>query len=151
MRSALAVLAVSLLVVVPVASAQDGPPRAADLEAKLVCPTCHATLDQSDSPIARRMKAYIRQRIDEGASAEQIMAEMVDQFGRSVLAEPPKRGFDLLAWALPIGGVGVGAVVLGGLAWSWSRRRPGDPTSEPAQADPDLERRVDEALARLDR
>ena len=69
------------------------------------------------------MKAFIRARIAAGASAEQIKAELVDQFGPAVLAEPPKRGFDLLAWLLPLGALALGAVVVGALAWTWSRRR----------------------------
>jgi cytochrome c-type biogenesis protein CcmH len=124
------------------------PPRQSDLEAEIVCPTCHTTLDQSSSPIATRMKAYIRQRIAAGASAKQIKAELVDQFGPAVLAEPPKHGFDLLAWVLPLGALTLGAVVVGALAVSWSRRREAEPP--PELLDPALDRRVDEELARYD-
>ena len=128
-------------------------PSAAELESELVCVTCKTTLDESNSPIAQRMKAYIRRRIAEGASGKQIKDELVAEFGEEVLATPPTHGFDLLAWVLPIAGIGGGAVVLGGLAWVWSRRRDrGDtgaaPDTEPL--DPELERRVDEALARFD-
>ena len=84
------------------------PPRQADLEAEIVCPTCKTTLDQSSSPIATRMKSYIRARIAAGDSAAQIKAQLVDQFGPAVLAEPPKRGFDLLAWLLPLAALGLG-------------------------------------------
>ena len=67
-----------------------------------------------------------------------------------MLAEPPKRGFDLLAWLLPLGALAIGAVVVGALAWTWSRRRDGR-TSRPRPAlDPELERRVDEELARFE-
>ena len=142
-----ALAAVALLYAAP--SAPAGPPNPADLEAELVCPTCKTTLDQSSSPIAVRMKSFIRQRIAEGATAAEIKAELVDQFGSGVLAEPPKRGFDLLAWLLPLGILGVGAVAVGALAWSWSRRRESDQKPE-AALDPDLERRVDAELARFE-
>jgi cytochrome c-type biogenesis protein CcmH len=125
-------------------------PSAADLEAELVCPTCKTTLDQSDAPVARRMKAYIRERIAAGESETEIKAALVDQFGEGVLAEPPKRGFDLLAWLLPIAGILVGAVVVGALAWSWSRRRAPPAGTEVEELDPELERRVDDELARFD-
>ena len=52
------------------------------------------------------MKAFIRARIAAGDSAAQIKASLVDQFGPAVLAEPPKRGFDLLAWLLPLAALG---------------------------------------------
>jgi cytochrome c-type biogenesis protein CcmH len=135
----------------PAAGAAAAQPSPADLEAELVCPTCKTTLDQSDAPVARRMKAYIRERLAAGASAEEIKDELVAQFGRGVLAEPPKRGFDLLAWVLPLAGIALGAVVVGALAWSWSRGRDGpEPPADEAPLDPDLDRRVDEELARYE-
>lgn len=146
--AAAAIVAAALLAAAaPVLAA--GRPNPADLEAEIVCPTCKTTLDQSNSPIATRMKAFIRERIAAGDSAAQIKAQLVDQFGPGVLAEPPKHGFDLLAWLLPIGGLAVGAVAVGALAWSWSRHREGDEQA-PAPLDPDLERRVDDELARFE-
>ena len=140
---AVAVLALALAGVAAGASR----PNPADLESELVCPTCKTTLDMSDAPIARRMKLYIRQRIAQGASAQQIKDELVAQFGPAVLAEPPKHGFDLLAWVLPLVGIAVGAVVVGLLAWRWSRAR--EPAPE-APLDPELERRVDDELAHFE-
>jgi cytochrome c-type biogenesis protein CcmH len=153
-RLLLVAAVVSIALVLPGASWSAPAPSAADLEAELVCPTCKTTLDQSDAPIARRMKAVIRERIAAGASAAEIKQELVDQFGPGVIAEPPKRGFDLLAWLLPLAGLAVGAVVVGALAWSWSRRREHDEEAAPAAAgvplDQSLEHRIDEELARLE-
>lgn len=146
LAAAVAVVAAALLAAAAPALA-DGRPNPADLEAEIVCPTCKTTLDQSNSPIATRMKAFIRERIAAGDTSAQIKAQLVDQFGPGVLAEPPKRGFDLLAWLLPIGGLAVGAVAVGALAWSWSRRRD-DEDAPPL--DPDLERRVDAELDRFE-
>ena len=146
--------AVAFLVVVLLASlaspALAGPPNAADLEAEIVCPVCKTTLDMSNAEIALRMKGYIRQRIAEGATAKEIKDELVDQFGAAVLAEPAKHGFDLLAWALPIGGGAVGALALGLTARAWSRRgRLAAPAGE-VPLDAGLERRVDEALGQFE-
>ena len=121
-------------------------PRQADLEAELVCPVCKTTLDQSDSPVAERMKAYIRARIAAGWSAQRIKDSLVAQFGPGVLAKPPKGDFGLLAWLLPLVVLAIGALVVGLLVWRWSRRRA--PPAEPL--DPALERRVDEELARFE-
>ena len=143
-----AIAAAALLAVAATALAA-GPPNPADLEAEIVCPTCKTTLDQSNSPIATRMKAFIRERIAAGDSAAQIKAQLVDQFGPAVLAEPPKRGFDLLAWLLPLAGLALGGILVGMLAWTWSRRREGD-DARGAPLDPELERRVDSELARYE-
>jgi cytochrome c-type biogenesis protein CcmH len=148
---ALAAYAATAALLVSVApAAPTAPPNAADLEAEIVCPVCKTTLDQSNAEIARRMKALIRERIADGATEQEIKAELVDQFGPAVLAEPPKRGFDLLAWALPIGGAALGAVAVGALAWSWSRRRRDERPAGELEVDPELERRVDQALQELD-
>jgi cytochrome c-type biogenesis protein CcmH len=139
----LAVAAAALALAAPAWAA----PNPADLESELVCPVCETTLDQSDAPVARRMKTYIRERIAAGASEQQIKDELVAQFGPAVLSEPAKEGFDLLAWALPLAAVALGAVVVGLLAWRWSRTR--EPAAE-EPLDPELERRLDEELARFD-
>lgn len=123
-------------------------PNASDLEAELVCPTCKQTLDQSNAPVAQRMKAIIRQRIAEGASEQEIKAELVEQFGRGVLASPPKEGLDLLAWVLPLAGLGAGAAAVGLVAWRWTRRRGGDGDEPPV--DPELDRLLDDELARFE-
>jgi len=147
-RLLVAAVLAALLVGAPSATAAERP-NPADLEAELVCPTCKTTLDQSDAPVARRMKAYIRARIAAGASSAQIKRELVDQFGPGVLATPRKQGFDLLAWVLPLGGLGIGLFAVGLLAWAWSRRRDAEP-GETDALDPALERRVDDELARFE-
>lgn len=145
----------TLLASLVLAFALAAPPATlSDIEDEVVCPTCKVTLDQSDAPIADRMRAYIRERIAAGDSKEEIKAKLVAQFGPRVLAVPQRRGFDLLAWLLPIGAAVLAAGVVGVVAWRWSRApRPGE---VPAEADgrgalgPELERRLDEELARFD-
>lgn len=123
-------------------------PTLADLEGEVMCPVCNTTLDQSSSPEARRIKALIAARIAAGDSKSEIKDLLVAEYGPSILAAPPKKGFNLLAWLLPIALLLGGAVALGVLAWRWSHsREPGPPA---AQLSPALDRRVDEELARFD-
>jgi cytochrome c-type biogenesis protein CcmH len=130
------------------AATAAGPPNAADLEAELVCPVCETTLDQSTAPVAERMKAFIRVRIAAGDTEQEIKDALVGEFGPEVLATPPKSGFGLLAWLLPLVAVLAGAIVIGLLIRSWSRRRASSEDDRPL--DPDLERLVDDELARFD-
>jgi cytochrome c-type biogenesis protein CcmH len=137
------------------ASASEQHPTLAELERELICPTCHETLAVSTSPIADRMRSYIRVRIAAGDTKSEIKASLVDQFGEGVLAAPPKRGFNLLAWLLPLVGLTIAAAVIALLArrWSSGRGEPGsaDPSGNGrAPIDPELERRLDEELARFD-
>jgi len=119
------------------------------LEGQIMCPTCHTTLDQSDAPAAQRIKAHISERIAQCWTAAQIEDELASpqMFGAGILAAPPHKGFDLLAWWLPIGGVVLGAVAVAFGVWRWTRTRVSD--DEPP-LDADTERRLDELLARLD-
>ena len=147
MRRALALAAV--LGAVLAGDATAAPPNAADLEAELVCPVCETTLDQSNAPVAARMKTFIRVRIAAGDSEQEIKDALVAEFGPEVLAEPPGGGFGLLAWLLPLGALLVGAVAVGLLIRAWSRR-PKEPEPTEERLDPELERLVDEELARFD-
>jgi len=144
-RARVVLLLACLVLVAPVAAVAA--PSPSDLEAEFVCPTCKTTLDQSDSPIARRMKQVIRSSLAEGMTEKQIRDELVAQFGPAVVAEPPKRGFDLLAWLVPLGILAAGAVGVGAIAWGWRRRRAEEPA---APLDPALERRLDAELERFD-
>ena len=146
-RNAVLAALVGFLLVAPAVRAAD-PPNAADLEAELVCPVCETTLDQSNAPVAERMKAFIRERIAAGDSEEQIKDALVAEFGTGVLATPSKRGFGLLAWLIPLAALAGGLLVVGLLVRRWSRSR--DPASEPGPLDAGLERQLDEELARFD-
>jgi cytochrome c-type biogenesis protein CcmH/NrfF len=146
---ALVVALVALALSAAPAVASERHPTQGELEGEVICPTCHTTLDQSSSPIALRMKAFIARRIAAGDTRSEIEDKLIATFGPSVVARPATHGFDLIAWLLPIAGVVGGAVVLAAAAWRWSRGRT-PPPSGGAPLDPELERRVDEELARYE-
>jgi len=113
---------VAALALAPASFASEQHPTQAELEGELVCPTCHTTLDQSNAPVAERMKQFIAQRILAGDTKSEIKAKLVAQFGRGVLAAPEKKGFDLLAWVLPVAALLAGGAALTVLLWRWTRR-----------------------------
>ena len=147
----LAAVASGVLAVAVIASpalASERHPTLNELEGEVMCPTCHTTLDQSNAPIARRIEAYISGRIAAGDTKSEIEDKLVAQFGPAILAAPPRRGWDLLAWWLPIAGVSGGAAALAVGAWRWSHNRELVRAPAPtAPLDPALERRLDEELA----
>lgn len=84
---------------------------------QLMCPVCAGqTVAESDSALAREMKAIIRQKLQAGETPDQIVRYFVGQFGDSVLAEPRAGGVSLILYAGPplalIAGVAIAVVFI---------------------------------------
>jgi cytochrome c-type biogenesis protein CcmH len=149
-------LALAALLLAAPAAASESHPTQGELEGELMCPICAGeTLAQSDTAPAQRIKGYIASRIADGATKSQIKDELVTQWGQRILAAPPRHGFNLLAWVLPLVGIVGGAGIMGLLAWRWTRVREPEPESQQWALNghplgPEEERRLDEELARFD-
>jgi len=126
-RTGAAVLAIAALLLLSssalAASAMPGSPRQAqvnlpDIEDEVMCPVCGTALNLSFSPQADRERAFIRHEIAQGKTKDEILDDLVAQYGTSVLAEPPKSGFDLTAWLVP----GI-AIILAAIAIAFGLRR----------------------------
>jgi cytochrome c-type biogenesis protein CcmH/NrfF len=113
------------------------------LEQQLKCPTCEVPLNVSNAPSALRIKAYIQAKEAAGWSDGRIQESLVQQFGRDILATPPKSGFDLVVWLVPAGLILAGLIAVPFLVRAWIRQRRAPATSG-VDATP-------EELARLDR
>jgi len=138
------------------AAASEKHPTLRELEGDLMCPTCGTSLELSNAPAADQIRRFVRARIAAGDTKSEIEDKLVAEFGRGVLASPPKEGFDLLAWLLPLLALGLGAAAIGVLVVRWSRAR--EPEPDPAGStangrvplDPALEQRLDDELARFE-
>ena len=149
MKLALAVLAALVLAAPAAACKQQG--SQAYLETRLVCITCHTTLDESDSTFAIEMKQEIAREIKACRTNSQIIDSMVAQFGPAVLSTPQTHGFDLIAWVLPLGGILLGAAAIAFGARRWQAvRTPASDDSSQSPLDPEDERRVDAELRSFD-
>ncbi|HWH55291.1 MAG TPA: cytochrome c-type biogenesis protein CcmH [Gaiellaceae bacterium] len=155
MRS-VALAAVALVLATGPALASERHPTLNELENEVMCPVCGTTLAQSDSPAAQQIERLIKASIADGKTKSEIKDQLVDNYGEAILASPPAHGFNLLAWVLPLAGLGLAAALLGAAAWQWSRGRleeapaPARSANGRGPLDPELEQRVDEELARFD-
>lgn len=140
----LAVAALALAFATP-ALATDA--REQQIENRVMCPTCHQLLVLSHSPVAERMRHFIRVELAAGKTPEAIERELVDQFGPAVLASPPARGFGLLAWLIPAGGLAAAAGAVFAFARAWRGRAVVDDTAE---ISPELLRRLERELLAFD-
>ncbi len=68
------------------------------------------------------MTTLIEQKLAQGQSEEQIIQFFVAQYGEQVLASPPKRGFNLVAWVLPFAAILVGGGVIYVAIKKWVRQ-----------------------------
>jgi len=141
-------LALTALILVPVAHASERHPTLAELEGEVMCPVCETTLDQSSSPAAQQIKRVIANRIAAGDTKTEIKDRLVAEYGSAILAAPPRKGFGLVAWWLPVIGILAAAVAVGVGAWRWARAREPAPAGPPL--DPALERRLDDELRRFE-
>jgi cytochrome c-type biogenesis protein CcmH len=137
------------------ALASEQHPTLTELENQLMCPICAGeTLAQSDSLPARRIKLHIQQRIRQGWTRSEIIREEEKIWGTRILAAPPRHGWNLLAWVLPIAGLLSGVLVIGALTWRWTREGEPEPaTNWSLKARPlgaEEERRLDDELRRFD-
>ena len=117
--------------------------RVHEIGAGLRCPVC-LNLSVADSPskLAGEMRAEIETQLQVGRSPEQIREFFIDRYGEWILLEPPRRGLNLVPWAVPVVGL-IAGVTLWGV---FVRRR--SPTTD-HQATEGERDRIDHELADL--
>ena len=73
-----------------------------EISNELMCPVCQGqTVAESNSQLAISMKEVIKIKTGEGKSKEEILEYFVDQYGDTILAKPPLKGFGLILWITP--------------------------------------------------
>jgi len=102
-----------------------------DVAGELMSPACPGrTLINCTSGQSEQWRELIRQKIAQGESKDEIMRYFVEMRGEEILAAPPKKGFALTAYLLPLFVVLNGAGLILVLTFRWVRRQPiSEPTS----------------------
>lgn len=90
---------------------------------QLQCPVCQGvTVAYSNSGLAQQMRALIKKKLEQGENQEQILQYFVERYGESILTNPPRSGFTLLVWLLPVIGLLLGAGIVGYVLRGWKRQ-----------------------------
>ncbi len=95
------------------------------------------------------MTAFIGQALGQGKSEAQIIQSFVVRYGEQVLASPPKRGFNLVAWVLPFAAIlgGGGVIYIALKKWVWQGRQSQAGTMAEAEVEDDeYQRRLEQEL-----
>jgi len=143
---------VAILGIVGVAfAAPDLETRAKKLESRLMAPCCMAnTVAEHYSPSAFAMRQEIRDLLAAGQSEDEILDYYVAKHGKLILSRPAAKGFDFLAYGLPILLFPVGAVLL--LVWLrrvGRKETPTRPQLETPEVDPKYLERIKRELRGL--
>ena len=132
MRRSAACLLSCVILLAAAATATAGPQASlSDIEDEVMCPTCGTALSLSESPLAQRMRVYIQRLIDDGRSKAEIKRRLVDEFGPEVLATPPREGFSLTAYLVPLAALALAVIAI---AVTLTGRR-GPPAAPPERDD----------------
>jgi cytochrome c-type biogenesis protein CcmH len=102
-----------VLLVLPAAHAQSTPPQAgrdsaleartSAVAAELRCPVCQGlSIQDSPSELAQSMRSLVRDQLAAGNSPDEVKAYFVSKYGEWILLAPKARGFNVLAYALPV-------------------------------------------------
>jgi len=155
MRAAATLLLACLALAWP-AAAQAVEPKTTlhDVEDEVMCVECGTALSVSQSPVAQQEREVILRGIAAGMTKEQIKAELVQEYGRNVLAEPSDSGVGIAAWWIPVVLVPLALALAFVLARRWRRRgaaNGGAPAPAGPALDPDDARRLDAALSAFGR
>jgi cytochrome c-type biogenesis protein CcmH/NrfF len=120
-----ALLALALLS--PACAAADGGGTVSFTQAQMQfnCTICHEPLNEARSDEAYQENALLRKLIARGDTMAQITRAMVLNYGVSVLANPPKRGFAALIVIVPAAVIVLGLAVLAYTIPRWRRRAGG--------------------------
>lgn len=123
-RLGAAVLLATWALTSPAALANAPQPRASltDIENDVMCTLCHESLAVAQSPQADAERNYIRGLIAKGETKQQILKDMVAQYGPTVLGRPPASGFNLTVYVLPPAILAVGIAILAFTLPRWRRR-----------------------------
>ncbi|CAG1004792.1 MAG: cytochrome c-type biogenesis protein CcmH [Candidatus Methanoperedens sp.] len=81
----------------------------------LNCPDkegCIMIVADCTCPSSLEIKDKVRAMLDQGLSEKNIYNKLIAEYGKGVLATPPKEGFDWIVWLALPAGVIVGGVVV---------------------------------------
>ncbi len=144
-------LAAALVLAGSAPAAQEPEGWSYSLWREIMSPFCPGrTLSDCPSPQADTLRMWILVQEAGGRTRSDVQAELVERYGESILQAPRARGFGLTAYAIPLA-----AFALGGVLVALFLRRQAREAREselaaplPEALDPELERAIDEELAR---
>ncbi len=118
--------------------------RAQNIGKALRCVVCqNQSIYDSRASLAGDMRAVVMERLEAGATDEEVMDYMVERYGNYVLMNPPLQMDTLFLWFGP-----ALFILLAGLGWYLYARQPRRDTIEPEPLSEDEIRKLGSVLPR---
>lgn len=96
---------------------------ATELYDRIMCPICPGqTIGQSNSETSNQMRDLVLKKLRQGETKEEILDYFVSRYGERAMADPNKKGFNLMLWFLPFVLVVLVIIVLYYLVHHWSTK-----------------------------
>jgi len=128
----LAILSLILVVAAPPALAV----KYSDIEGEFMCTCgCGKTMkncDDAECSVKRNLRSTVQGLVDSGKSRTEIINVMRKNYGDTILAAPPKEGFNWAAYTTPFILVLAGALGIVLVVGSWVRQQHGPGNGEAA-------------------
>ena len=96
---------------------------------QLRCPVCQGlSLADSQSELSQQMRGVITEQLRAGKTDQQVLDYFVAKYGEWILLEPKARGFNLVAYLLPLVMLAAGIGVIFVSVRKWTRAGAGTPS-----------------------
>ena len=122
------IITLSFVIIAGPALAQDPEQnydRINDIAEDLNCPTCTGiNLADCRTLTCSQWKEKISDLVADGYSDEEVLDYFSTQYGTQVLQEPPRSGFTLILWVLPIIAILAGGAWLAYVIRGWRKNEP---------------------------
>ncbi len=87
--------------------------RATSLFEIIRCPICSGeSLSESGSQIAYDMREAIRKKINDGYTDEEIISELKNSYGNSIIIVPPIKSSTYILWFIPLTSLLIGCFLI---------------------------------------
>jgi cytochrome c-type biogenesis protein CcmH len=87
----------------------------------IMCPICAGqTIARSNSETSIQMRDLVLKKLRQGQTKEEVLQYFVSRYGERIMAEPNKKGLNLLLWFLPFVLVAFAAILIYSLIRRWA-------------------------------
>ena len=89
-----------------------------DVAKDLRCPTCTGlSVLESDAPFSKQIKDIVKEQVQSGKNKDEVLEYFTQRYGPWILRAPPKQGFNLVAWIIPLAILIFGPILVWFFVW----------------------------------